>query len=69
MMLESSDPDLGQQVGIKDGSGVDLSLEEGADMNTIDASRENRPLMSVKSSNLEIQISTRTRTTSTSRAP
>ena len=69
VMIESSDPDQGLQVSIEDGSGVDLSQEEGVDMTTVDASRERRPLMSVRSSNLEIQRSTTTRTTSTSRAP
>ena len=69
VMIESSDPDPGLQVSIEDGSGVDLSQEEGVDMTTVDTSREKRPLMSVRSSNLEIQRSTTTRTTSTSRAP
>ena len=69
MMTGGFDPDLGQQVSIEDGSGVDLSQEEGVDMTTVDTSREKRPLMSVRSSNLEIQRSTTPRTTSTSRAP
>ena len=32
MMTGCFDPDLGQQVSIEDGSGVDLSLEEGVVM-------------------------------------
>ena len=70
VMIESSDPDPpGLQGSIEDGSGVDLSQEEGVDMTTVDTSREKRPLMAVRSSNLEIQRSTTKRTTSTSRAP
>ena len=69
VMIESSDLDLGLLVSIEEGSGVALSLEEGVDMTTDGVSRERRPLMSARSSNLEIQRSTTMRTTSTSRAP
>ena len=51
MMTGGFDPDLGQQVSIEDGSGVDLSLEEGVAMTKVDKNREKRPPMSVRSSN------------------
>ena len=53
------DLDPGLHVSIEDGSGVDHSLEEGVNMTKVVVSREKRPPMSVRSSNLEIQTSTR----------
>ena len=69
MMLGGSDPGSGLPVSIKDGSEVTLHLEEGGTMNTVGASTERRPSMSVRSFNLEIQTSTRLRTMSTSLGP
>ena len=56
------DLDPGLQVSIEDGLGVNHSLEGGVDMTKVVVSREKRPHMSVRSSNLEIQISTIQRT-------
>ena len=54
--------DLGLPVSTKEGSGVNDSLEEGADMTKAVVSKEKKPPMCVKSSNLETQISTRSKT-------
>ena len=51
MMTGGFDPDLGQQVSIKDGLGADLSLEEGVVMTEVIKNREKRLPMSVRSSN------------------
>ena len=69
MTLGGSDPGSGLPVSIEDGSEVDLHLEEGGAMNTVGARIERRPLMSVRSSNSEIQTSRRLRTMSTSPEP
>ena len=61
-MIESSDLDLGLLVSIEEGSGVDHSLEEGADTTKAVMNREKRPPTYVRSSNLETQISTRSKT-------
>ena len=66
MMLGGSDPGSGLQVTIEDGSEVDLHLKEGGTMTTVGARIERRPLMSVRSSNSEIQTSISPRTMSTS---
>ena len=59
MMTRGFDQDLDLQVSIKKGSGVDTSLEEGVNMTKVVVSRDKRPPMSVRSSNSEIQTSTR----------
>ena len=59
MKTRGFDLDPGLQVSIEDGLGVNHSLVEGVDMTKVVVSREKRPPMSVRSSNLEIQTSTR----------
>ena len=51
MMTGGFDPDLGQQVSIQDGSGADLSLEEGVFMTEAVENKEKRLPTSVRSSN------------------
>ena len=51
MMTEGSEPDLGQQVHTKIGSGIGPVLEEGAVMIGTIGNREKRLPMHVKSSN------------------